>query len=258
MALSTIERQAEKRLTNMLYRLVHPLIAIEQKIVSGQVSSGCQCLGVIGTQFVAGQHPLQHFIIAAIVVERPDDPIAPMPHMLLTIAKLSAESPPIAISPDVHPMPRPTLAMTWIVEQAIDSVLIPLRVDVVFKCSDLCGRRRNADQVEMQATQQDGSRCFGLRLEAMLLVRLSNEGIDRIAYPCSIVDDGHIGAHHGLKRPMRVWIGLGPLIGRRRCSGGDPGRQQFNLFARQWLTFVFGWHALVDVGGSHPSDDRAV
>ena len=125
----------------MLDRLVHPLVSIEQEVVAGQESGGSKIAKVLGIEFVGREHPSDHFIVRSIAVEGFDDPIAPVPHMQLAVAELVPESPPIAKSPYVHPVPGPPFAVLGIIEQSVDGRFIPCCIPLAREAFPLLGIR---------------------------------------------------------------------------------------------------------------------
>ena len=80
--------------------------------------------GSLGREFVGGQHLDDHLVVGLVGVERFDDPIAPPPDVRLALAHLRRVAVPIAVAPDVHPVPAPALAVVRTGQQAIDHVFV--------------------------------------------------------------------------------------------------------------------------------------
>src|SRR5262245_34048747 len=106
-----------------------------------------------------------------------------MPDVLLRIADFGPQSPPVAVAPDVHPMPAPPLAVLRTVEQPLHHFLVCFRRLISQKRIELLQRRGQADQVERHAPQPDAFSGFGLPDERMSAVFGSKESVDRIALP---------------------------------------------------------------------------
>ena len=110
----------------------------------------------------------------------------------------------------------------------------------------LLARRRQADQVEVDAAQERRLVGVGERLESAFLVLGGQEGVDRVGGPGRIFDGRDRGPDRLPERP--VGEGL-PRASRRRALGPpvDPGLEQATCSA------VSGWpsggiRALVVVG----------
>ena len=102
------------------------MIAIEEEIVAGEKSRGPQLVQVVWMQLVGGEHQTDHLVVRHVGVQRLDNPIAPVPDVVLAVSQLVAQSPPVAVAPDVHPVAGPTLAMPRIIEQSLHEWLIPV------------------------------------------------------------------------------------------------------------------------------------
>ena len=115
-ALGTTDGQTEERLRRVLDRIFEPLLATEHFIIANQKTGGAKSICIFRSQLVGREHLQHHSIIAFIVVERLDNPIAPAPDMRFAVANLVAVAParPIAITPDIHPVPGPTLSVARI------------------------------------------------------------------------------------------------------------------------------------------------
>lgn len=62
---------------------------------------------------------------------------------------------PIGVPPQIHPMPSPPFAVPRITQQPIDNVFVSRRRFVREKRPQLLASRRQSDQVEINAPEQD-------------------------------------------------------------------------------------------------------
>ena len=93
---------------------VHPLVPVENKKVAGKVSRGPQPAWIRGVKFVPRKHQADHFIVRHIGVQGFDSPVAPVPDVLLTVAQLASQSPPVAVAPDIQPVPGPAFPVALV------------------------------------------------------------------------------------------------------------------------------------------------
>ena len=54
-----------------------------------------------------------------------------MPNMLLTVPELTSQTVPVAIPPNIHPVPGPAFPVPWVVQQALYELFVPERGRVV-------------------------------------------------------------------------------------------------------------------------------
>src|SRR6185503_5927501 len=88
-------------------------------------------------------------------VERFDQPIAPMPDVLLAVAQFFAQPIPIAVTPDIHPMTRPTFAVPRVVEETLHDFRVTIvRGEIRLGGGALLGSGRQADQIEVESSQE--------------------------------------------------------------------------------------------------------
>src|SRR6187431_362912 len=127
-----------------------------------------------------------------------------MPHVPLTILYVTSSSPtiPIAVTPQVHPMSAPALAVCGSGQQAIDDLFVGFVGSVIQERFDLFRRWGKTDQIEIDASQQGRFVCFRHRLKAPLLVLGGYEKINWTAEPGLILDLGQRRPLRGLVRPM--------------------------------------------------------
>src|SRR5439155_26537929 len=126
-------------------------------------------------------------------VQRFDDPVAPAPDMRLAVTDLAAVAPagPVAVTPDVHPVAAPALAVLRTLEKAIDDLLVSFRVAITEKGVQFLGCRRQADQIEVDAAQKDGAARLRPGFQAVPFVEGGNERVDGITHPARVLDRWH-------------------------------------------------------------------
>src|SRR4051812_15314908 len=98
---------------------------VEEEILTCQESCGTKFIQIVWVELIGVEHLADHFVVSDVGVQRIDDPIAPMPYVLLAVTQLIAEPPPVAVAPNVHPMAAPTLSVLWGPKQLIREALIP-------------------------------------------------------------------------------------------------------------------------------------
>ena len=81
-----VQGETEKCLPRVFDGGVKPSGPVEKVIITGQKPCGLQGFGVFWKKFVGSKHLLDHSIVTLVFVERLDDPVAPMPNVLLAIA----------------------------------------------------------------------------------------------------------------------------------------------------------------------------
>ena len=182
-ALGAVDRQSEKSLADMFDCLLHPLRPIEQEVVAGEKPGRPQLVQVVRMQLVGSQHQADHLVIGRIPVERFDDPVTPVPDMVLTVPQLLAEPPPVAVPPDVHPMPRPAFPVSRVVEQALRRSIVPLWRLVILEGCDFPCRWGDTDQVQVEPPQENDPRGLTLRDQSLLLVSSGEKCVDRVSDP---------------------------------------------------------------------------
>ena len=172
--LGTVHRQAKQRFTRMFNRVIQPGRPVEQVVVAGQEAGCRQGLQIARGDLVAGDHFHDHPIVAFILVERIDNPLPPMPNMLLTVAQLGVQSIPVAVSPDVHPVSPPTFPVLRAIDQPVNQ-----RFDRLVRLQ-LVDRGWQPNQVEVESPDQQASRRSLLQLELIRFLCLGQKGIDRV------------------------------------------------------------------------------
>ena len=223
-AAAALERDAEEGRADVFHGVLQPDGAIEDIEVAAEVTRCTLHVLVARRQFVAGEHLDDHPVVALVLVERLDDPVAPPPDVSAAVAQLvDRPAPvPVAVPPDIHPVPAPALAVTRTGQQFVHDLLVGVRRVVGEEGVQLVSRRRQADQVEVNPAEQHFFFGGRSRLQAALLMFGGNEGVDRIACPSRVFHSRNWGSHRNLVCPMlpRVFRnqfvrGLGALIDPR-------------------------------------------
>ncbi len=139
--------------------------------------------------------------------------------MRLALAYLGAEAVPVAVPPDVHPVPRPTLAVSRAGQKPFDDISIRLFGRVSRKSGDFLGAGKQPDQVEVDTADQRRRVGGWSGFEPVLFVLGGDEGIDRVLDPGGLSADGRsgrdVGASKGLKGPVVAWVRLVLFVGGR-------------------------------------------
>ena len=121
-AFRAVQREAEERLARVLHHVVHPRRAVEEVVVPREEAGGAERGRVGGREFVAGELLDDHAVVTLVGVERFHNPVAPVPDVFLAVTELRAEAPPVAVAPEVHEVPAPTLAVVRAGEQAVNGI----------------------------------------------------------------------------------------------------------------------------------------
>ena len=190
MAAGAADGDSQEGLPGVVDHVLHPLLAAEQLEVPREISGGAEGIQILGAVLVGGEHLDDHAIVRLVLVERFDDPVAPVPDMGLTVADLLAPAGPVAVPPDVHPVPPPTLAVSRAGQQAIHDLLISVGVLVIEERIQLVGSGWESGQVEIEPSQYDRPRRLGPRRQPARLVFGGDERIDRVADPASRFHEG--------------------------------------------------------------------
>ena len=115
-----LDGQAQECAGRVLDGIRQPGVAVEDVPVAGQEAGGADRVGIVRRKFVAREHLQDHPVVALVGVERRDDPVAPVPEMRMAVPGLLAQSVPVAIPPDVHPVPCPALAVSRAGQEPVD------------------------------------------------------------------------------------------------------------------------------------------
>ena len=108
----------------MLDHVIEPVVSVEEIEVPREETGSPQPLDVARGNFVGSEHVDDHAVVTEIVVEGLDDPVSPPPDALLAVSHLLAESEPVGVPPDVHPVSSPPLAVMGALQQAVDDLRV--------------------------------------------------------------------------------------------------------------------------------------
>ena len=184
-------------------------------------------------------------IVRQIVIEGVDDPIAVPPRAGLFLVAFVATG--VGIADDIEPIPRPVLAVERRCEQSIDESRVGIRGGIVRELVDLLSRRRQADDVKVDAANKRSPIGRRRRLPTAGVQPLCNEGVDRReTHGLQPVGFRHAWTPHRLKRPpISAAAGVGrSLIGIKHatrwpdCPAFNPSAKHCNLGVRQSLRFL--------------------
>ena len=193
-------------------------------------------------EFIRREHLAQHLVVTLVRVHGLDDPVTPMPDVLLRIANFGSQSPPIAVTPDIHPMPAPALTILRTVEQPRDDAVVCFGRWIGHECVEFFSCRRHTNQVERHAPQPDSPIGFLLGRDPMLEMFAGNESIDWISLPAGLLDrwlldQRDLRPHGGLEGPMIARVPFRLLIRWSLCVLFNPVLQRRNLIGLQRFTF---------------------
>ena len=225
-ALGALGRQAEHRLAKAVDAVKHldhpeflrddrPLL-VDRAIA--QEARGDDLLLRRIRQKVAGDLLHDELVVWHVAIDRGDHPVSPDPHLPTEVFFVAVG---VGIAGEVEPVPRPLLAIAVAREQGIDRLLVALSLE----SRKLLGRRRQADEIEIEPTAERGGIGLGRRREAL---RDEVRGDDH-------VDRTRAGRSRRHRRPLRrhecpMWVVL--------CARRDPGLQRGDLRRCKGLLLV--------------------
>src|SRR5262249_36113683 len=221
--------------------ILQPDVTVEPEPVAHQKPGRAQRLWIGRRDFVARQHLEDHPVVAFIIVQRLDDPVAPAPDVAPAAPYFVGAAPiPIAVAPDVHPVTAPSLAILRARQKLIYHLLIGILGAIGQKRVDLLPSGWDSDQVEIHPSQQCVSVSLRQRRESLSFMFGSEKGVDGVANPRAVLHGWRRRTSRRPKRPM-----IAPRSSRRRRGGlqrrierrtrPDPLRDPSNLFIRQLL-----------------------
>ena len=175
-----------------------------------------------------------------------------MPDVLLRVTDFGSQAPPIAITPDIHPMTSPTFAVLRTVEQSRDDFLIRFRRIVFHECIELLASRRQTDQIERHTPQPNAFVCLCLGFDASLVMLRRNESVDRVVVWRLVIPKLKLEIRNGrphwcLECPMIARVALRLLIGRSFRALSDPRLDDRDFGELERLPFW--WHSFGIFGG---------
>ena len=169
-----IKKKSEKLRPVVLYNVIEDYSEFD---APGNVTA---CAMTIQEDLAA--HAKGELIERLVVIERPDRPIAPVPHRASRIALVAIR---VGVARGVEPFPDHALAVARRGEQAIHDLLIRLMGSIrpIQKRIHFLGRRRQAGQVQVNAADQFRRRSLRGRREPLARKPLQHKRVDRIARP---------------------------------------------------------------------------
>ena len=122
MAASTFQSQPQKCLTCLLDRFEHPHVAVKLVPVAAEKSRRTQHVGIGRSDLITGQHFNDHPVVRLVGIQRIHDPVPPAPDVALAVTDLidPAAAVPVAVAPDIHPVPSPAFAVFRASQQIVD------------------------------------------------------------------------------------------------------------------------------------------
>jgi hypothetical protein len=249
----TGDRQAQECLGRVLDVIVEPPDAAELVPIPGEESRRTERGIVVGSGLVGGQHQDDHPVIAEVAVQGLDDPVPPMPDERATLADLGGEPVPVAVAPDVHPVPAPPFAVLRAGEQTIDGLLISVLGGVGEEGSQRLARRDQPGQVERDAAKEFRLVCPRSRRQADPTMLRAQEGVDRIH---ARGRTGNARPDRWSKRPVVARVARGLLAPRGLCARLDPGSNRGDLLRIERL--ALRRHARRRLGRNDAFDQEAV
>ena len=225
---------------------IDPSLLIDHRVA--MEAGGDDVVGRRAGKEIAGDLAAREGVEGHVVVEGPDHPIAIGPDPPFAVFLIAVG---VGIAGQIEPPPRPALAVTRAGKQLVDEFFISLGAVVGDEGVELGGRRRQADQIEMDAPAERGPIGFDSRLQPFAGEPVADEEIDRILWRCGPGRVCHL--RHGrprrpLKRPV---LGVGG-------TGGDPCREDLLLVGSELRLRVGRGHDDVGVGAVDPSHEFTV
>ena len=183
-----------------------------------------------------------------VVVERPDDPVAPNPHVAQAVVLVAVG---VGVAGGLQPAKCHVLAVPWRIEQAIDRPFVGVRRRVGKEGVESLDRWRQSGEVERHPPQQGRLVGFRRRRELFVFKLGQNEVVDAIPWPSGVV-------HLGQARPLGWHECPVPVIAWPSGPAPKPLRELGPLLVGQ-RSVGFGWrHALVRVGRGQAAEHLAV
>ncbi len=256
-ALRAIERQAEHRLGRVLDRFIEPGRAIEAKILPGEKAGRPQPVGVRRIQLVGGEHLAEHLVVGLIGGERLDDPIAPVPEVLLRVADFGAQPPPVADTRQMSIQCRAQRsAYCGLASRRSTMAARACGVSSAARASSSArvGGRPIRSRLTRRSQIRGSARCWATRPRRSRSA--ARKRVDRIAVPGRISRCRYGGSDCRAECPVVARVAGWLLVGGGRGSLVDPGPNQGDLVGRQRL--ALGGHPLCEIGRGDLGDQQAL
>ena len=214
------------------------------------MEAGCDDVfgGGIG-QKVARDLPDRELVERHVGVEGADHPVAIGPDRPIAVLLIPVG---VGVAGKVEPAAGPAFAIPRAGEQSFHQPLIGIGRSVGAEGIEFGGRRRQADEIEMNAAAERGPVGLRARREPLLFEPFEDEAVDLVLRPAGLRRVG-LGFRHGwprglLKRPVRRIVG----------AGGDPFRENPLFVVGERYLRVRRRHHEVGIGAGDPGDEFAV
>ena len=189
-------------------------------------------------QQVAGDLLDGELVERQVAVQGVDHPVAVAPN---DAQRIGAVAFAIGIARQIEPDSGPALAVRLVGHKPVDQPLVGIRIRIGQKPFGFGGRRRQAAEVEAQASQQRVAIGLGRRTQFLALEPGQNEIVDRVFRPGTVLDLRPRNRSRFFQRPVPGVIR--PLV--------DPLLEKLNLLGLSGRSRVGRGHALVAVGRRH-------
>jgi hypothetical protein len=184
-----------------------------------QEARGRQCLGVVGLVLVARDLPPHEGRVRQVVVEGADHEVA----VVVGGRPVGVRLQPVAVgvAGDVQPVPAPALAVVPAGQEPIDEPLVGVGCGVLDERPHLLRGRGQADQVEIDPSNQGPPVGRGVRADVLCFEGGEHEPIDRVATPALVI---HARGIDGADRPVGP---VPPVLGvDDHLAPTGPGRRR--------------------------------
>ncbi len=196
------------------------------------------------TGHLLGDKPVERHV----VIERPDDPVAPNPHVAQAVVLVAVG---VGVAGGFQPAKRHVLAVPWRIKQAIDRPFVGVRRRVGKEGVESLNRRRQAGKIERNPSQQRGLVGFRRRRELLAFQSGQDEVVDAVPWPGGVV---HLGQGRPLGRHERPV----PVIAWPSGPCPEPLRELRPLLVGQRSVGLGRRHALIRVGRGQAVEHLAV
>ena len=225
---------------------IDPPLLIDHRVA--MEAGGDDVVGRVAGEEIASDLAAREGVEGHVVVESPDHPVAIGPDPPLAVLLIAVG---VGIAGQVEPPPRPALAIPRAGKQSIDELFISLGAVVGDEGVELGWRRRQADQIEVDAPAERGPIGFDSRPQPFAGEPVADEEIDRIDRCRNASRVCHLRHGRPHRLPKRPVLGVGG-------TGSDPCLEDPLLLGRELRLRVGRGHDDVGVGAVDPSHELAV
>ena len=277
-AASASERQPQQSGADRRDHVVEFVVPVAQPLIDHQLvrqrrecsrrekSRGGHRLGILWLIFIPGELPTHELVKRQVFVQRTNDEVA----VSISLRSVAIRFLPVAvrIPRHVEPMPPPTLAVMWRIEQLGNHQIhhgwsrrrgsrLKFDTEPIFSQPAILHiqNRRQSDDIEVDSSDQLPRTDRRRRRQPAGFQFREDELIDRRAAPSTVLDGRQRDIVERLKRPVLAILrrddhflataSSHTRFVRPRGALVDPLPQQFDLFGTQRI--AFGRHPLVVV-----------